>query len=238
MSNRRVFDVYMSQPYPCSYLPNRMATTVFVAPFVSKTSLLYNRLSQHGFRRSGNDIYSPHCEDCQACLAVRLPVKHFTPRRSQRRVWRKNQDLKVSAVAPTFEPEHFNLYSRYLADRHKDGGMTNPTPEEYIGFLTSTWSKTVFYEFRLEKQLVAIAVVDSVENGISAVYTFFDPNYSERSLGVYAILWEIEEAKRLNLEWLYLGYWVDECQKMSYKIEYQPLEYFYQGAWWPFDLKN
>ncbi len=238
MSKRRVFDIYMSRPYPCSYLPNRMATTIFVAPLVSKTALLYNRFSQHGFRRSGNDIYSPHCEDCQACLAIRLPVKHFTPRRSQRRVWRKNEDLKVSPVAPLFEPEHFKLYSRYLAARHEDGGMTNPTPGDYLGFLTSSWSKTVFYEFRLKKQLVAIAVVDSVENGISAVYTFFDPDYSDRSLGVYAILWEIEEAKRSNLEWLYLGYWIDECQKMSYKIEYQPLEYFSQGAWWAFDLKN
>jgi leucyl-tRNA---protein transferase len=238
MTRRSFFDLYMSRPYPCSYLPDRMATTMFVSPFISKTASLYNKLSQQGFRRSGDEIYSPFCEPCQACFAVRVPVLAFKARRSQRRIWRKNADLKVSAVAPHFDEEHFNLYSRYLEVRHEKGGMANPTPADYMQFLTSSWSKTIFYEFRLKKQLLAIAVVDSVENGLSAVYTFFDPDYSERSLGVYAILWEIEKAKHSNLKWLYLGYWIEECQKMSYKTEYQPLEYFYQGAWWPFETKN
>jgi len=109
--------------------------------------------------------------------------------------------------------------------------MDNPTPNGYINFLTSDWSETVFYEFRLKKQLVAVAVVDHLQNSLSAVYTFFDPLFQERSLGVYAILWEIEETKRLKRDYLYLGYWIKGCQKMSYKIEYQPLEFYSNGIW-------
>ena len=158
-------------------------------------------------------------------------MQEFAPRRSQRRVWRKNQDLTVSPVAPRFNSEHFDLYCRYLNSRHEGGGMDNPTPESYIDFLTSNWSRTVFYEFRLDEQLLAIAVVDRLKTGLSAVYTFFDPDYSVRSLGVYAILWQIEAAKHLNLENLYLGFWIQDCQKMSYKTQYQPLEYYSHGKW-------
>lgn len=231
MNHSTFFNVYSTYPHKCGYLSNQLATTAFVDPTLPKNNLLYDKLCQEGFRRSGEHIYRPNCHDCQACISVRLPVQQFTPRRSQRRVWQKNQDLTVFATTPIFEPEHFNLYCRYLATRHKNGGMDNPTPNGYMQFLTSTWSHTIFHEFRLEEQLLAIAVVDYLENGLSAVYTFFDPEYSVRSLGVYAILWQIETAKRLNLNWVYLGYWIKSCQKMDYKMEYQPLEYFSNGTW-------
>jgi arginine-tRNA-protein transferase len=158
----------------------------------------------------------------------------FKPRRSQRRIWKKNQDLTISAVAKQFNGEHFDLYCRYLAARHSGAGMDKPTPESYMQFLTSSWSMTVFYEFRWQRQLLAIAVVDQFDKGLSAVYTFFDPDYPHRSLGVYAILWEIEQTQHLQLDWLYLGYWIKECQKMCYKIEYQPLEYYFNGRWQTF----
>ena len=231
MSNRINFNIISTPPHDCNYLPNRIASTVVVDPNHSKNALFYDRLSQHGFRRSGDHIYRPNCPKCHDCIAVRLPVQQFIPRRSQRRTWRKNQDLTVTAIAPVFESEHYNLYCRYLKSRHEGEGMDNPTPKGYLQFLTSFWSKTIFYEFKLEKQLIAIAVVDQIENGLSAVYTFFEPTLKERSLGVYAILWEIEEAKRLNREWLYLGYWIKDCRKMTYKMEYQPLEYYSQETW-------
>jgi arginine-tRNA-protein transferase len=231
MDNRTNCDIYTTYPYPCGYLPNRLATTVFVEPSVPKNPLLYSELSKQGFRRSGERIYRPKCVGCQECIAVRIAAQQFTRRRSQRRVWQKNQDLTVSVAPPTFKPQHFNLYRRYLSARHEGDGMDNPTPKSYMQFVTSTWSNTVFVEFSLKKQLLAIAVVDYLENGLSAMYTFFEPNCPTRSLGVYAVLWEIEEAKRLNLDWVYLGYWIKNCRKMSYKTEYQPLEYFYQEKW-------
>jgi arginine-tRNA-protein transferase len=231
MNNRIQFNLYATPPHECSYLSDRQATTVFIDPRFPKDTILYETLSQHGFRRSGEHLYRPHCYHCEACIPVRIPVWAFEPRRSQRRIWKKNQDLAVTAVASVFKQEHFNLYCLYLAARHRGGGMDSPTPESYIQFLSSDWSDTVFYEFRLNRQLLGVAVVDLLESGTSAVYTFFDPAYPARSLGVYAILWEIEETKRLQLDWLYLGYWIRECRKMNYKTEYNPLEHYQHGVW-------
>ncbi|MDM8561393.1 arginyltransferase [Candidatus Parabeggiatoa sp. HSG14] len=231
MNSRNQVNTYSSYPHTCSYLPNRLAITSFIDPNFPKTASLYDKLAQQGFRRSGDILYRPKCKECQECISVRLLVEKFTPRRSQRRIWKKNQDLTVSMVAPVFQLEHFNLYCRYVAARHQNDEKDEATPQEYLQFLTSDWSRTVFYEFRLQKQLLSIAVVDYVENGLSAVYTFFDPDYPARSLGVYAVLWQIEEAKRLNFSFLYLGYWVKDCRKMSYKTDYQPLEYYIEERW-------
>lgn len=232
MSNRLYFNLFATPPHLCNYLPSRQATTVFLDPAVVKNVALYDTLSQYGFRRSGNLLYRPQCDGCEACIPVRVPVQQFAPRRSQRRVWQKNSDLQVVAKPCQFKVEHFKLYGRYLAARHSTGSIKDrPTPHSYMESLSSYWSKTGFYEFRLAQRLVAVAVVDHLKGGLSAVYTFFEPELEWRSLGVYAVLWEIEEAKRLQRDWLYLGYWIQECQKMSYKIEYQPIEIFYQGKW-------
>ncbi len=231
MNQSLSLNLYATPPHDCSYLPDRRATTVFIDPYFPKDKELHGTLLQRGFRRSGDYVYRPLCKDCQACISVRVPVNSFQPRRSQKRVWKKNQDLTVNATSNKFKPAHFDLYCRYLASRHKGGNMENPTSKDYMDFLTSSWSETIFYEFWLQKQLLGIAVIDPVEDALSAVYTFFDPDYAERSLGVYAILWEIELAKQIKLEWLYLGFWIKECQKMSYKTEYQPLE-FYDGQQW------
>ncbi len=222
---------FATPPHQCSYLADREAVTVFADPEYPKDRKLYSILTSYGFRRSGQHIYKPRCPDCNACIPLRLPVSQFKPRRSQRRAWRNNDDLRIVTKSPQFSYEHFQLYRRYLDSRHKGGGMDDPNPRQYLDFLTSSWSDTVFYEFRLGTRLLAIGVIDCVEDGLSIVYTFFDPDYSERSLGVYTILWEIEEAKRLGLKWLYLGYWIKESGKMRYKTDFQPLEYLRDGTW-------
>lgn len=231
MNTRTQFNLYSTPPHECTYLSRRQATTVFIDPHFPKDAHLYNILSQHGFRRSGEHLYRPHCQACQACLAVRIPVKQFKMRRSQKRVFQKNQDITVKAVRSGFKQEHFELYSRYLEHRHRGGGMDNPSTDSYLQFLTSLWANTIFYEFRLKEQLVAVAVVDIYEDAFSAIYTFFDPDYPQRSLGVFAILWEIHEAIRHGMNYVYLGYFIKECRKMNYKTEYRPLEYYHEGVW-------
>jgi len=231
LRNNTQLTLYSTPPHSCAYFANHQATTIFLDPFFQDNSVVYSYLSERGFRRSGQFLYRPHCQNCEQCISVRIPVHSFEYHRNQRRIWQKNQDLKVIPAAGYFKREHFELYQRYLAQRHKNGGMDNPTPESYIHFLTCDWSYTIFYEFRLQGKLLAVAVVDLLDDSLSAIYTFFDPNYAKRSLGVYAILWEIEESKRLDLKWLYLGYWIKNCQKMSYKANYHPLEYYYQKRW-------
>jgi len=234
MNRRTQFYLYATPPHDCSYLAQRKATTAFIDPHFPKDMELYENLSQHGFRRSGEHLYRPDCHGCHACIAVRVPVADFQPRRVQKRIWKRNQDLVIVPQAAVFKQEHFDLYCDYITLRHQGGGMDNPTPDNYIQFLSSQWSETVFYEFLLEKQLIAVAVVDKFEQALSAVYTFFSSEHEQRSLGVYAVLWQIELAKQLNLKWLYLGYWIEECQKMSYKTDYQPLEYYQYGVWQAF----
>lgn len=222
---------FATAPHPCSYLPGRQATTVFADPGEPKNMPLYSALARNGFRRSGEHIYRPHCEACAACVAVRVPVDAFRMRRSQRRVWAVNQDLVVESRDDSFVPEHFELYRRYQNLRHRGGGMDNPSETSYRNFLTSPWSDTEFHEFRHDGQLLSIAVTDRLADGLSAVYSFFDPDHAARSLGVYAILWQIREAQRCGLTWLYLGYWIEETPKMSYKRDYRPQEHFVGGQW-------
>lgn len=204
---------------------------MFVDPFSQMTMETYSRLALHGFRRSGEHVYKPRCEACNECIPARVPVNTYKPNRTQKRTWEKNRDLTVTEVEPIFKEEHFQLYQRYLAGRHPGGGMDNPTTAQYLSFLTSSWSKTVFYEFRLHGQLIAIAVTDLLDVGLSAVYTFFDPDFNNRSLGTFAILWEIYETRRLGKTWLFLGYWIKDCRKMSYKDQFQPLEILRDGKW-------
>jgi leucyl-tRNA---protein transferase len=224
-------NLYLTLPRPCGYLPDKTAVTVFADPLRRKDKELYSVLCRQGFRRSGDVLYRPHCPHCRACISVRVPVANFSPSRTQRRIWHKNQDLQVIPTAPVYNESHFQLYQRYIASRHQGAGMDNPEPADYLQFLTTQWSDTFFYEIRLDKQLIAVAVVDGVEDGLSAVYTFFEPSLPQRSLGVYAVLWEIAETKRQGLKYLYLGYWIEECRKMSYKNQYQPLEGFIDGEW-------
>ena len=222
---------FITPEHPCSYLPGQQAATLFLDPRDTITSDLYQQLADLGFRRSGGHLYRPHCQNCQACIPTRVIVDEFKPRRRQRRVLAKNLDLEVHLEPAAYSDEHYDLYARYVEARHGDGDMYPPTREQFRSFLLSTWSDTRFLSMTLNDELVCVAVTDQQKDGLSAVYTFFDPDYSERSLGVMAVLQQLELARALGLPHLYLGYWIRDSQKMRYKIDYRPLQLFSNGRW-------
>lgn len=222
---------YITSAHPCNYLPGRQASSLIADLRVRITTPIYAALINHGFRRSGDYVYRPHCQACDACVPVRVPVALFQPKRSQKRTWRRNQDLHVRRVECAYHAEHFLLYQRYVRSRHNGTGMDQCGPDHYMEFIGSAGIDTVLYEFRHGDALLAVAVVDHLPQGLSAVYTFFEPGQEARSLGVYAVLWQIYEAQRLGLPWLYLGYWIKDCRKMSYKDQYRPLEMHRNGQW-------
>ena len=225
--------LYLDKPHDCSYLDKRSAQFAYIHPDFTINSGHYSQLISQGFRRSGNHVYQPYCSQCTQCIPARLAVNDFRPSRQQRRTLKKNSDLAINIKSASFEKTHFELYQRYQQSRHTDGEMANTSKENYINFLSSDWCNSLFVEFHCGTELAGVAVVDLLDNALSAVYTFFDPKYSARSLGVYAVLWQIEHAKSLGLDWLYLGYWVADCQKMSYKTNYQPLQGLVDNQWRP-----
>ncbi|QSA98968.1 arginyltransferase [Methylococcus sp. EFPC2] len=227
----RRISLYLDRPHDCSYLAGREARLAYVDPTLSMTTEIYGELAPLGFRRSGNLVYRPQCPGCSACVPVRIPLSRFRPNRSQHRIERLNRDVIVTMRPAAYTDESYELFRRYLGARHSDGGMADSGAGEFIGFLASDWSDTVFIEFRLEKRLFAVAVVDRFKDAWSAVYTFFDPDYAARSPGVLAVLWQITEARHLGLDWLYLGYWIGACRKMAYKTQYRPLEAYVGGQW-------
>jgi arginine-tRNA-protein transferase len=222
---------YLTPGHPCSYLPRRQAQTLFLDPRETVTPGLYEALSRQGFRRSGGHLYRPHCRTCQACIPSRIPVADFVPKRRQKRVAAGNADLRVEVVPARFEPEYYELYARYIAGRHQDGDMYPPSTEQFRSFLLSQWCDTLFLCSYLGDSLVAVAVTDQLPGGLSAIYTFFDPDLARRSLGVFSVLEQISLCRRLGLAYLYLGYWIRDCQKMRYKIDYRPIELFTNGTW-------
>lgn len=223
--------MYTTYPHSCSYLGDQQATTLFVDPRAPMTGSLYSQLSMIGFRRSGSHLYRPNCDSCRACIPARVPVEGFQKRRSQKRTWRHNQDIQVERVEDISDEACFQLYCRYIEARHRDGDMYPPSREQYQSFLSAEWGVTHFYRMSIEGRLAGIAVADQLDDGLSAIYTFFEPDLESRSLGTYAVLWQIEEARRLGLDYLYLGYWIKQCQKMAYKIQYRPLELYVNGQW-------
>ncbi len=225
------FKFILSEPHPCEYLAEQSAQSAFLISNNNDYNQSYSLLIQHGFRRSGDQMYRPHCSQCDACTPVRIHTADFKPSRIQRRTWIKNSDLLVTEKPARFEQAHYELYLRYQNIRHSGGNMAQSSQDEYIQFLSSPWSDTRFYEFSLESQIVAVAVVDYFEDALSSVYTFFDPEMKNRSLGSYAILWEIELARRASKSLLYLGYWIPSCRKMSYKNQYKPTEAYKNGRW-------
>lgn len=223
--------VFATHPHTCSYLPAKRATTVFVDPATPMDRHLYSALAELGFRRSGPHVYRPHCAQCRACLPARVMVDAFRCNRSQRRIWQHNQDLEITEVIDIQNPEYYRLYARYITERHSDGDMYPPSREQFNAFLTAEWGLTRYYRFSLGNRLLAVAVVDCMDNGLSAIYTFFDPAEAARSLGTFAILWQIEEARRLQLPAVYLGYWISDCRKMNYKLQFRPAELLIEGRW-------
>ena len=232
MTDLATIKFFVTPLHKCSYLPDQDAITLFADPKAAMDTDLYTNLSDLGFRRSGNYLYRPHCLNCKECIPVRIPCKEFVLSKRQKRVLRRNSDLTVTSSPPVYSEEHFRLYSDYIEKKHSDGDMYPASAEQYDSFLLSEWSNTVFFEFRDEdNQLLAVSVCDILENAFSAVYTFYDVNQPKRSLGVMAILWQLQEAQKRQLSAVYLGYWIKECQKMSYKTEYKPLEMLINDHW-------
>ncbi|WP_313516983.1 arginyltransferase [Pseudomonas sp.] len=222
---------YATQPHPCSYLPGEQATTLFLDPSQPMDAQVYAGLSEMGFRRSGDHLYRPHCQRCSACVPARIPADQFKPNRQQKRILKRNADLCVLPVRPKSSEEYYALYARYIEQRHADGDMYPPSRDQFSTFLVRDLNFARFYEFRLGERLLAIAVTDLLPNGLSAVYTFYDPDEERRSLGRYAILWQIGETARLGLHAVYLGYWIKNCRKMNYKTQYRPIELFVNQRW-------
>ncbi|MEE4277672.1 MAG: arginyltransferase [Halieaceae bacterium] len=231
-SSLRDLKVYTTYPHRCSYLEGEEATTLFIDPRQNVDQTLYSNLSMLGFRRSGNHIYRPHCSHCNACVPARIPVADFSPNRNQRRCRNRNADLDVqtrrSIVA---DNESYALYDRYIRQRHSDGDMYPPDRDQFESFLNDPWDCTEYLQFRKDGRLVAVAVVDVMIDGLSAIYTFYDPDEDARSLGRYAILWQIERCRQEGLPYVYLGYWIRNCRKMAYKAGYQPLEVLVNNQW-------
>lgn len=223
--------LYLDQAHACSYLDQHSAQFAYIHPDVALDTSLYSQLIAQGFRRSGSHVYQPYCTACKKCIPVRLSVTNFQTSRQQRRTMKNNTDIQVTIKPALFEQAHFDLYLLYQKNRHTDSNMASSTKDDYINFLSSEWCNTLFVEFSCAGELAGVAIIDLLDNALSAVYTFFDSRFSKRSLGVYAVLWQIEYAKSLGLDWIYLGFWIEQCQKMSYKINYQPLQGLIEKEW-------
>ncbi len=225
--------LYLTAPYPCSYLDGLEARSQVATPSLLITTPVYSELVRHGFRRSGTFTYRPHCDTCQQCMPVRVAIADFTPTRSQRRSRRRHEALEVSLHPLQDRPEYFELYRRYQEARHRDGGMDDDSPEQYRNFLLQSHVDTLMVEFREGDKLRMVSVVDVLEDGLSAVYTFYDPDVAQASFGTFNVLWQIEFCRKLQLPYLYLGYWIKDSRKMAYKSNFQPLQGLQDGTWQP-----
>lgn len=223
--------LYLTASYPCSYLEGIEARSQVATPSMLITTPVYSELVRHGFRRSGTFVYRPRCDRCHRCVPVRVVVDEFKSSRSQRRSCRQHYDLKASLHALQDKPEYFELYRRYQQARHSEGSMNDDDPEQYRNFLLQSQVDTMLVEFREHGVLRMVSVVDVLVDGLSAVYTFYDPDVPHASFGTYNVLWQIELCRKLELPYLYLGYWIAESRKMAYKSRFRPLQGLQDGTW-------
>jgi arginine-tRNA-protein transferase len=222
---------YLTAPYQCSYLPEQEARSQVATPGFLISPAIYSELVKQGFRRSGTFTYRPRCDSCLACIPVRVEVNHFAASRTQRRSWKKHNNLEVSLHPLQDRQEYFELYKRYQQARHRDGGMSNDSHDQYQKFLLQSHVDSMLVEFREEGELRMVSIIDALDDGLSSVYTFFEPDLGQASFGTYNVLWQIELCRQLQLPHLYLGYWIKESRKMAYKGNFQPLQGLRQGVW-------
>jgi arginyl-tRNA--protein-N-Asp/Glu arginylyltransferase len=231
MTSLKDIRLFTTQSHACSYLPDQQAQTLFIDPEFQVDRAYNSRLSEIGFRRSGSHIYRPNCKSCQQCVSCRVLVQCFEPGPRFKRVLKRNTDLVVTQVLSIADDEYYYMYKHYISVRHADGDMFPATREQYSSFLLSQCEGTQYFTIRRRGQLVGVMVCDRLDDAMSAVYTFYDPLEEKRSLGTFAILWQIMEARRLGLSHLYLGYWIRDSRKMRYKMDYQPMELLVKQRW-------
>jgi arginine-tRNA-protein transferase len=225
--------LFQTLPHTCGYFAERTAQNLVVDPGAPHLDRLYGPALAKGFRRAGGHLYLPQCTACQACVPCRIDVDKFAMDRGQRRCLKRNADLTVSEQMPGFTRERHALYQRYLHARHSGGGMDAADAEDFQRFLAAPWSPTLFLEFRKGPRLMGVAVTDIALAGLSAVYTFFDPEEEPRSLGTFGILQQVELARRRGIPYVYLGFWIAGHPKMDYKRRFKPLEIRRHGRWIP-----
>ncbi|SDK49766.1 arginyltransferase [Aliiruegeria lutimaris] len=233
---------YVTAPQPCPYLAGRMERKLFTALQGEHAETLNDSLSKQGFRRSQNVLYRPSCADCTACLSARIRVEDFQPSRNQRKTLKRNAALKREATSPWATDEQYALFRRYLDSRHADGGMADMDVFEFAAMIEETPIRSRMVEYREpgleetegpESDLAAVCLTDVLDDGLSMVYSFYEPTLTRRSLGTHIILDHVEIARSAGLSYVYLGYWVPGSRKMGYKASFDALEIYKAGQWQP-----
>ena len=230
MTSSKQLKLGISKPFPCSYLSDKEEQLLVVVDEEVKSPDVYAFLVEKGFRRSGDQVYQPYCGSCKACQSIQIPTKSFKPSKSQKRNLKKNGDITVG-ISNSIKDSYYPLYENYINTIHKDGVMYPASEEQFDGFIRSQFYEQLFIELKLDKKLIGVAVVDKLSNGLSAIYTFYEPMLSRRGLGVFSILIEIKIAKELGLEYVYLGYQISACTKMNYKTKYKPYQLLVNNTW-------